>query len=260
MEVLGAGEIAGREPRGLEAADPSDLGETLAGRDSPSMLAFRFRPQRGLDPRSLSGERHPLRRAVGAGGQCRGSALRRAARGRRKDARPCPVCRAEQPAGISRADTAGGRHAVVGGGGWPHASTRHRSLGRFAVTPSERTPRAATRQRSPSRSPTCSDRVSGRTEGARNSGCPPSISQSGALASPSTIRHVIALPPSPVRFASKPTWAPSRPLFAVSRRPLLRLPALPAQMRHRRHHRHLRNPVAWPISRGLSAATPRGSR
>ena len=54
VEVLGAGEIAGREPRGLEAADPSDLGETLAGRDSPSMLAFRFRPQRGLDPRSLS--------------------------------------------------------------------------------------------------------------------------------------------------------------------------------------------------------------
>jgi hypothetical protein len=54
VEVLGSGEIAGREPRGLEAADPSDLGETLAGRDSPSMLAFRFRPQRGGDPRSLS--------------------------------------------------------------------------------------------------------------------------------------------------------------------------------------------------------------
>ena len=54
VEVLGSGEIAGREPRGLEAADPADLGETLAGRDSPSMLAFRFRPQRGGDPRSLS--------------------------------------------------------------------------------------------------------------------------------------------------------------------------------------------------------------
>jgi hypothetical protein len=54
VEVLGSGEIAGREPRGLEPTDPSDLGETLAGRDSPSMLAFRFRPQRGADPRSLS--------------------------------------------------------------------------------------------------------------------------------------------------------------------------------------------------------------
>jgi len=54
VEVLGAGEIAGREPRGLEAADPSDLGEALAGRDSPSMLAFRFRAQPGRDPRSLA--------------------------------------------------------------------------------------------------------------------------------------------------------------------------------------------------------------
>ena len=44
-------------------------------------------------------------------------------------------------------------------------------------------------------------------------------------------RHGIASPPSPVRFASKPTWGHSRPLFAVSPRPLLRLPG---QMRNRR--------------------------
>jgi hypothetical protein len=54
VEVLGAGEISGREPRGLDPADPSDLGEMLAGRDSPSMLAFRFRPQPGREPRSLA--------------------------------------------------------------------------------------------------------------------------------------------------------------------------------------------------------------
>ena len=54
VEVVGAGEIGAREPRGLEPADPSDLGEALAGRDSPSMVAFRFRPQPGNAPRSLA--------------------------------------------------------------------------------------------------------------------------------------------------------------------------------------------------------------
>jgi hypothetical protein len=54
VEVLGAGEISGREPRGLDAADPSDLGEMLRGRESPSMMAFRFRPQDGRAARSLA--------------------------------------------------------------------------------------------------------------------------------------------------------------------------------------------------------------
>jgi hypothetical protein len=54
VDVLGAGEIGAREPRGLDPADPSDLGDSLAGRDSPSMVAFRFRPQAGSAPRSLS--------------------------------------------------------------------------------------------------------------------------------------------------------------------------------------------------------------
>jgi hypothetical protein len=54
VEVLGAGEIDGRDLRSLEPADPSDLGDAVAGRDSPSMLAFRFRPQAGNAPRGLS--------------------------------------------------------------------------------------------------------------------------------------------------------------------------------------------------------------
>jgi hypothetical protein len=54
VEVVGAGEIGAREPRGLDPADPSDLGDALAARDSPSMVAFRFRPQAGSAPRSLS--------------------------------------------------------------------------------------------------------------------------------------------------------------------------------------------------------------
>lgn len=54
VEVLGAGEIKGQSPRGLDDADPADLGETVAGRDSPSLVAFRFRPQEGKAPRSLA--------------------------------------------------------------------------------------------------------------------------------------------------------------------------------------------------------------
>ena len=54
VEVLGAGEIAGRDPRGLEPADPSDLGAPVRGRESPSMLAFTYRAQPGTIPRALS--------------------------------------------------------------------------------------------------------------------------------------------------------------------------------------------------------------
>ena len=54
VDVTGAGEIAERTTRGLEPADPSDLGELVAGRESPSMLAFRLRPLTGSEPRSLA--------------------------------------------------------------------------------------------------------------------------------------------------------------------------------------------------------------
>jgi hypothetical protein len=54
VEVLGAGEIKDRQARGLDAADPTDLGDMVAGRDAPSLTAFRFRPQDGKAPRSLA--------------------------------------------------------------------------------------------------------------------------------------------------------------------------------------------------------------
>jgi hypothetical protein len=54
VDVLGAGEIGARQPRGLDPGDPSDLGDPVRGRESPSMIAFRFRPQAGSAPRSLS--------------------------------------------------------------------------------------------------------------------------------------------------------------------------------------------------------------
>jgi hypothetical protein len=53
VEVLGAGEVSSRAARGLEPSDPSELGDVVAGRESPSMIAFRLRPLRGADERSL---------------------------------------------------------------------------------------------------------------------------------------------------------------------------------------------------------------
>jgi hypothetical protein len=54
VEVLGAGEIRDSQPRGLDPADPSDLGDPVSGRESPSMVAFRFRPQAGNAARTLA--------------------------------------------------------------------------------------------------------------------------------------------------------------------------------------------------------------
>ena len=54
LSVLGAGEIEKHLMRGFEAADVSELAEVVAGRESPSMVAFRMRPVSGRDPRSLA--------------------------------------------------------------------------------------------------------------------------------------------------------------------------------------------------------------
>jgi hypothetical protein len=54
VDVVGAGEIAERTTRGLEPADPSELGDVVAGRESPSMMAFRLRPDARNEPRSLA--------------------------------------------------------------------------------------------------------------------------------------------------------------------------------------------------------------
>jgi hypothetical protein len=53
VSVLGAGEIEKHQIRGLEPGDVSDLADVVAGRESPSMVAFRLRPTSGADPRSL---------------------------------------------------------------------------------------------------------------------------------------------------------------------------------------------------------------
>jgi hypothetical protein len=54
VDVVGAGEIAGRQALGLEPADPSELGEAIASRESPSMIGFRHRPLAGTEARALT--------------------------------------------------------------------------------------------------------------------------------------------------------------------------------------------------------------
>lgn len=54
VEVLGAGEIKDLKSQGLENADANELGDYFAARQSPSMVAFRFRSGEAKSARSLS--------------------------------------------------------------------------------------------------------------------------------------------------------------------------------------------------------------
>lgn len=54
VDVVGAGEIARHQPRALEPSDPADLGDIVAGRESPSMVAFKYTAMSGAAPRALS--------------------------------------------------------------------------------------------------------------------------------------------------------------------------------------------------------------
>ena len=53
VEVDGAGEIKDQKAQGLEVADASELGEYIAGRESPSLVAYRFRSGNANSARSL---------------------------------------------------------------------------------------------------------------------------------------------------------------------------------------------------------------
>ncbi len=54
VEILGAGEIKDQKTQGLEDADATDLGEMVASRQSPALVAFRARSGQAGETRSLS--------------------------------------------------------------------------------------------------------------------------------------------------------------------------------------------------------------
>ena len=88
VDVIGAGEITDRQPRGFDPADPSDLGDIVEGRESPSMVAFGFKPLAGQRRRGADGHGLAIHAAGRARRQRRGSALRGARRRGRQAARP----------------------------------------------------------------------------------------------------------------------------------------------------------------------------
>jgi hypothetical protein len=54
VEVLGAGEIKERQANGLDEAEAAELGQLIASRQSPSLMAFRLHPGDGNSTRTLS--------------------------------------------------------------------------------------------------------------------------------------------------------------------------------------------------------------
>ena len=69
VEILGAGEIKDQKAQGLEDADATDLGEMVASRQSPALVAFRARSGEAGATRSLERERRALRPAGRANGE-----------------------------------------------------------------------------------------------------------------------------------------------------------------------------------------------
>src|SRR4030095_16393647 len=54
IDVLVAAEIKERKATGLEEAEAVELGQLIASRPSPSLIAFRMLPAEGHSPRTLS--------------------------------------------------------------------------------------------------------------------------------------------------------------------------------------------------------------
>ncbi len=54
VEIVGAGEIKDQKTQGLDDADATDLGEMIASRQSPALVAFRTKPGDASATRSLS--------------------------------------------------------------------------------------------------------------------------------------------------------------------------------------------------------------
>jgi len=54
VEVLGAGELTKHDARGLDPTEPGDLGDMVAGRDSPALVAFRYAARDQTTARTLA--------------------------------------------------------------------------------------------------------------------------------------------------------------------------------------------------------------
>ena len=124
VEVLGAGEITGRQAVAMDPADPLDLGGVVAGRESPSMVAYRFKPLPAREPRTLAV--HVMRYATQAVVVANVDEARYQVSVDRRwqDARAGPLRRAQQPPQPAERCPACRCGAVEHVGGWPRRAAR----------------------------------------------------------------------------------------------------------------------------------------
>ena len=204
VDVVGAGEITDRQPRGFDPADPSDLGDIVAGRESPSMVAFGFTPLAGAAAARADGHGLAVHAEGGARRQRGGSALRRPRRRRRQAPRPRALRGPEQPARPSSRSRSR-RSRSSGARCWPAGPSAPACLPRAPTCcRCRRDARARTRRRLPSSSCTCSARPRGTSRVMPASSCPRSIFQCRAPASWCTTRRASRSSPSPVPSGPKP--------------------------------------------------------
>ena len=205
VDVVGAGEIAERQVRGLEPADPSELGEPVSGRESPSMIAFRLRPLAGSEPRALTVTvvRYTPQAVLIANveeARYRALASEDGLRARRGALR-----RAQQPAQLPQGVDAAGRHALERQGRRPADSAGRRGAGRGAAAAREG-PRGRRGADVRARADVSAARERrGPTRASRGWRCPRSTCRSRAPASRCTTRRDSRWTCSPGRSGSKTT-------------------------------------------------------
>ena len=192
VDVIGAGEITDRQPRGVDPADPSDLGDILEGRESPSMVAFGFKPLAGSAAAGLTvtvSRYTPQAVLVANVEEARyevlvaedGKLLVRARYAVRNNQRAFLALKLPAQSVLWSAALAG---RPVRPGVWPTAVTCCRC---------SRDARARTRRRLPSSSSICSARLPGARRARRGSSCRPSIfpvSRTGLVVNYSPRFHV----------------------------------------------------------------------
>ena len=159
VEVLGAGEITQHQARGLDASDASDLGEAVAGRDSPSLVAFRYRPLDGTAPRTLGVLGRPIRQPGDPRRERRGGALSGPPHRRGEAPRRGAVGRAQPRAPVRRREAPGGRDPVERGRG--RTSGAAGTLARRGAAPARRALIERRRLRGGGRLPRQADAVGG---------------------------------------------------------------------------------------------------
>ena len=200
------------QARGLEPADPSELGEIVAGRESPSMIAFRLRPLAGSEPRSLAVTVVRYTPQAVLDRQRRGGALSRARLRRRRPARRGALRGAQQPAQLPEGDDAAGFDGVERGGRRPAdpAGRRRARCRAAAARKGTRRRRGADVRRRAGVPAARSTR--GPTRGGRASICRRSICRCRAPASSCTTRRASGSSRSRARSASRaiPVRSPRR--------------------------------------------------